>query len=173
MVYNIIRYNFKGGTNMGKKLVAYFSAEGHTAKVAKSVARQAGAELFEIAPSEPYTLADINWKNPLSRCNKEKLGKKDVPVAGEIESFDEYDTVFIGFPIWYYTAPNVVITFIKQHDWTGKKIALFATSGGSDIAKTAEKISPLFVGGEVVSSKLFKPSDSPTTVKEWLESMAE
>lgn len=171
MVYNIIRYNFKGGTNMGKKLVAYFSAEGHTAKVAKSVARQAGAELFEIAPSEPYTLADINWKNPLSRCNKEKLGKKDVPVAGEIENFDEYDTVFIGFPIWYYTAPNVVATFIKQYDWSGKKVALFATSGGSDIAKTAEKISPLFVGGEVVSSKLFKPSDSPATVKEWLESI--
>ena len=171
MVYNIIRYNFKGGTNMGKKLVAYFSAEGHTAKVAKSVAKQAGAELFEIAPSEPYTLADINWKNPLSRCNKEKLGKKDVPVAGEIENFDEYDTVFIGFPIWYYTAPNVVATFIKQYDWSGKKVALFATSGGSDIAKTAEKISPLFVGGEVVSSKLFKPSDSPTTVKEWLESI--
>lgn len=171
MVYNIIRYNFKGGTNMGKKLVAYFSAEGHTAKVAKSVAKQAGAELFEIAPSEPYTLADINWKNPLSRCNKEKLGKKDVPVAGEIENFDEYDTVFIGFPIWYYTAPNVVATFIKQYDWSGKKVALFATSGGSDIAKTAEKISPLFVGGEVVSSKLFKPSDSPATVKEWLESI--
>ncbi len=156
---------------MGKKLVAYFSAEGHTAKVAKSVAKQAGAELFEIAPSEPYTLADINWKNPLSRCNKEKLGKKDVPVAGEIENFDEYDTVFIGFPIWYYTAPNVVATFIKQYDWSGKKVALFATSGGSDIAKTAEKISPLFVGGEVVSSKLFKPSDSPATVKEWLESI--
>lgn len=94
-------------------LVVYFSAEGTTAKVAKEFGEQAGAEVFEIIPEEIYTAADINWKNPLSRCNKEQLGGKDVPVKGKIEGFENYDTVYIGFPIWYGQAPRVVHTFCK------------------------------------------------------------
>lgn len=157
---------------MSKVLVTYFSAEGHTAKVAKSLAKQANADLFEIVPLEPYTEADIKWTNPLSRCNKEKFGKKDVPIASEIEGFEDYELIYIGFPIWYYGAPNIINTFIKQYDWSGKKIALFATSGGSDIGKTAGKLAPLLDGkGEIVASLLVKPSDSPETLREWIDSI--
>ncbi|SDA20979.1 Flavodoxin [Ruminococcus sp. YE71] len=159
---------------MGKAIVAYFSAEGTTAKVAKNLARQAGLETFEIVPAEPYSAADINWKNPLARCNKEKIGKKDVPVRDTLEGFDGYDTVFLGFPIWYYGAPNIISTFVKQYDWTGKRVALFATSGGSDIGKTEEKLSPSFNGkGSIVAAKLFTGSVTKDDLKQWAEGILE
>ncbi len=132
-----------------KTLVAYFSAQGHTKRIAEDLAGIIEADLFEIVPEVPYTAADIKWTNPLSRCNKEKIGKKDVPVAGKIENFADYEAIYIGFPIWYYGAPNVVNTFCKAYDWTGKKVALFATSGGSDSGKTAEKLQPYFNGSEI------------------------
>lgn len=132
---------------MEKKLVAYFSASGVTARLGGYLAETVGADLFEIIPQEPYTEADQNWKNPLARCNKEKIGKKDVPIKNKVEGMEQYDTVYIGFPIWYWCAPNIVNTFVKQYDFTGKKIYLFATSGGSDIGKTAEKLRP-YLGNE-------------------------
>ena len=91
-------------------LVAYFSAEGTTARVAKEYAEKVGADVFEIVPETPYTRSDINYLNPLSRCNKEQIGGKEVPVAGSIEGFDKYDTVYLGFPIWYGQAPRVMHT---------------------------------------------------------------
>ncbi len=133
-----------------KTLITYFSAEhGTTAKVAKDLAEAIGADLFEIRPEKPYSAADMKWVNPLARCNKEKLGKKDVPVAGRIGNFDEYESILVGFPIWYGSAPNVVNTFCKGYDWSGKKIAVFATSGGSGIGRSAEKLEPFCKGGEV------------------------
>lgn len=126
---------------MSKAVIVYFSAEGRTAKVAKNLARQAGLEAFEIKPEVPYSDADINWKNPLARCNKEKIGKSDVPIA-DMPDISGYDTVFIGFPIWYNGAPNIIRTFVKAFDWEGKQIALFATSGGSEMGKTGEKLKP-------------------------------
>ncbi len=139
-----------------KTLVVYFSAEGHTARVAREFAESIGADVFEIVPEEPYTDADINWRNPLSRCNKEKFGKKDVPVAGRVETFGDYDTVYIGFPIWYGCAPNVVNTFCKDYDWTGKTVRIFATSGGSGIGRTAEKLQPYVKGAEAKDAKLVR-----------------
>ena len=139
-----------------KSLVTYFSAEGTTAKVAKDLAEKLTADVFEIVPEVPYTKSDIRWMNPLARCNKEKFGKKDVPVAGTVENFGEYDTVYIGFPIWYGCAPNVVNTFCQGYDWSGKKIVVFATSGGSGIGKTGEKLAPYVKGGEIVGAKLVK-----------------
>ena len=139
-----------------KTLVVYFSAEGHTARVAREFAESIGADVFEIVPEEPYTDADINWRNPLSRCNKEKFWKKDVPVAGRVETFGDYDTVYIGFPIWYGCAPNVVNTFCKDYDWTGKTVKIFATSGGSGIGKTAEKLQPYVKGAEAKDAKLVR-----------------
>ena len=157
---------------MSKAVTVFFSAQGTTAKVAKNLARQAGIEAFEITPSEPYSDADIKWTNPLARCNKEKIGKKDVPFECALKDISEYDTVFIGFPIWYYGAPNIISTFVKAFDWTGKRIALFATSGGSDIGKTAAKLEPSLGGkGEIVASKLFKPSVTKEDLKEWAESV--
>ncbi len=106
-----------------KVLVVYFSAEmGRTEKAAKALAKELDCGLFEIKPAVPYTPGDLKYMNPLARCNREKLGKKDVPVEGTIEDFGSYDLVCIGFPIWYGGAPNVVDTFAKGYDWTGKKL---------------------------------------------------
>ena len=142
---------------MSNTLVAFFSAEGTTGEVARRLAAAAGADIFEIVPEEPYSAADINWKNPLARCNKEKIGKKDVPVSGTVEGFEGYRTVFVGFPIWYYGAPNVIQTFMKGYDWSGKRIILFATSGGSDMGKTVGKLRPFIKGdARIIEAKLFK-----------------
>lgn len=143
-----------------KTLVAYFSAEaGTTARVAKDFANAIGADLFEIMPEKPYTPADLKWTNPLARCNREHIAKKDVPVAGTVDDWEQYDTVYIGFPIWYGCAPNVVNTFCGSYDWARKKIHVFATSGGSGIGKTAEKLAPYVKNGEIVGSKLVYSAD--------------
>ena len=139
-----------------KTLVTYFSAQGHTKRIAEEFAKEMGADTFEIVPEEPYTEADIKWTNPISRCNREKIGKKDVPVKGRIENFDEYERIYIAFPIWYYAAPNVVNTFCKDYDFSGKSVYVFATSGGSDIGKTAEKLNPYLKGAEVKSAQVVK-----------------
>ena len=148
---------------MSKKLVAYFSASGVTAKLAKKLAEAIDADLFEIKPVEPYSEADQNWKNPLARCNKEKIGKKDVPVSGIIE-----DGISDLFPIWYWAAPNVVNTFVKQYDFSHKKVVLFATSGGSDMGKTAEKLQP-YLGSEaeIVDAKVMNENPSLEALKAW------
>lgn len=151
-----------------KTLITYFSAEGTTAKVAKDLATAIGADLFEIKPEKPYTAADIKWTNPLARCNREKFGNKDVPVIGNVENFVDYDTVLIGFPIWYGAAPNVVNTFCKGYDWSGKRVLAFATSGGSGIGKTADKLKPYVSGAASVEAKLVR---SAAEVKSWVESL--
>jgi flavodoxin len=138
-----------------KALVIYFSAEsGKTRKVAEEFSKNIEADLFEIVPDPVYSQADLKWMNPMARCNREKFGKKDVPVTGAVENFADYDTIYIGFPIWYGCAPNVVNTFCKGYDWTGKTVHAFATSGGSGIGKTAEKLSPYIKGGTVADAKL-------------------
>ena len=142
-----------------KNLVAYFSAQGHTKKIAEELAAKIDADLFEIVPEVPYTEADIKWTNPLSRCNKEKIGKKDVPVQGSVENFADYDRIYLGFPIWYYMAPNVIATFCKNYDWNGKSVVLFATSGGSNIGKTAEKLLPYMPGATIESASVIKNVD--------------
>ncbi|WP_455268279.1 flavodoxin [Ruminococcus sp.] len=157
---------------MSKKLVAYFSASEVTAKLAKTLAEAVDGELFEIVPETPYTAADVNWVNPVSRCNKEKVGKKDVPIKNKVEDMDSFDTLFIGFPIWYWAAPNIINTFVKQYDLSGKKIVLFATSGGSDIGKTAAKIKPyLSEGAEIVDAKVLNGNQSVDALKKWAESL--
>jgi flavodoxin len=138
-----------------KTLVTYFSAEsGRTAGVAKAFAQSIGADVFEIVPEKIYTKADLNWMNPLARCNREHIAKAEVPVAGKVENFEEYDVVYVGFPIWYGCAPNVVNTFCKAYDWTGKTVYVFATSGGSGIGRSGEKLQPYVKGGTVADAKL-------------------
>ncbi len=145
---------------MGKTLVAYFSASGTTAALAKKLAEELGADLWEIRPEEPYTEADLKWTNPLARCNREKLGNKEVPVVGKVENWADYERVYLGFPIWYYCAPNVVNTFCRGYDWAGKEIVLFATSGGSGIGKTAEKLLPCVKGGKILAARLLTDEDA-------------
>ncbi|MBQ6421457.1 MAG: flavodoxin [Clostridia bacterium] len=153
---------------MKKALVACFSASGVTAKVALRLANAVDADLFEISPVQPYSEKDLKWTNPLARCNKEKIGKKDVPVSGKIENFDDYGVIFVGFPIWYYGAPNIIVTFLKSYDLAGKKIALFATSGGSDIGKTADKLRAQIPGEiDIVAAKRFLPDDNEEALRQW------
>ena len=137
-----------------KTLVLFFSAEGNTAKVAKEYAEKAGADLFEIVPEAKYTAADIRWTNPLARCNREQIAGKEVPVVGKVENFEQYEDVYIGFPIWYGQAPRVIHTFAGDYDWTGKIVHAFATSGGSGIGKTAEKLQPFITGSTITDAKL-------------------
>ncbi len=143
-----------------KSLVAFFSASGTTALLAERLAKAAEADLWEIKPVQPYSDADLKWTNPLARCNREKIGKKDVPVEGTVENWAAYDRVYLGFPIWYYGAPNVIQTFCKGYDWTGKTVVLFATSGGSDMGKTAEKLMPYMKGGTIAGAKVVNGAGS-------------
>lgn len=146
-------------------LVAYFSAElGRTRGVAKTLAEMVGADLFEIKPEKPYSDADLNWRNPMSRCNREKFGKKDVPIAEQVADWEAYDTVYLGFPIWYYGAPNVVQSFCKAYDWTGKRVFVFATSGGSGIGKTAEKLAPFLGAGKIMDARRVAGADE---LRDW------
>ena len=124
---------------MAKTLVAYFSASGVTRNAAELVARAAGADLYEICPAEPYTAADLNWRDKNSRSSREMRDKSSRPaLADHPVNLQEYDTVLLGFPIWWYVEPRIVDTFLESYDFAGKTMIPFATSGGSDIRK-AEK----------------------------------
>lgn len=125
--------------NTDKKLVAYFSCSGVTARAAKVLAEAAGADLFEIVPAQRYTEADLNWMDKKSRTTKEMNDDSCRPaIADRVQNMGEYDTVFIGFPIWWYVAPRIIQTFLESYDFSGKTVAPFFTSGGSGAGKTDE-----------------------------------
>ena len=140
---------------MSKKLVAYFSASGKTAKVAGKLAEGIGADLYEIRPELPYTKEDLNWMNKQSRSSVEMNDKSSRPaiVKGDAD-LSGYDTVYLGFPIWWYVAPTVVNTFLEAYDFAGKKIVLFATSGSSDFGNTAAELRPSAPGAEITEAKV-------------------
>ena len=124
---------------MKKVLVAYFSASGVTARAAKEIAEAVGADLYEIRPVQPYTDGDLNWMDKKSRSTVEMNDPScRPPIAAPVENMDQYDTVFVGFPIWWYVEPRIVDTFLESGDFSGKTVIPFATSGGSGISK-AEK----------------------------------
>ena len=129
---------------MSKKLVAFFSASGVTAALAQRLSRAAGADLFEIKPAVPYTSADLDWTNASSRSSVEMKNPASRPeIAEKLPSMADYDVVFLGFPIWWYVAPTIINTFLESYDFSGKTIALFATSGGSPMGRTLEILRPL------------------------------
>ena len=124
---------------MSKILIAYFSASGVTARTAKEMAKAAGADLYEICPAEPYTAADLNWMDQKSRSTLEMNDPACRPaIAAPAADLDQYDTVFLGFPIWWYQAPRIIQTFLESADFSGKTVIPFATSGGSGMGKTVE-----------------------------------
>ncbi len=138
-----------------KKLVVYFSVEyKNTEKIAKAVAKELNADIFEIIPEVPYTKDDINYMKLTSRCNKEWVKKADIPIKETVSNIQDYDEIYVGFPIWYGCAPLVVSSFLKAHDLKGKKLYVFATSGGSKIGKTAQKLAPFIEGAELVEARL-------------------
>lgn len=129
---------------MKRKLVAYFSASGVTKRVAERLAKAADADLFEIKPAVPYSQADLDWTNKKSRSSVEMGNPDSRPeIAERLENMEEYDTVFLGFPIWWYVAPTIIDTFLESYDFSGKTIVPFATSGGSGFGRTAEVLKPL------------------------------
>ena len=140
---------------MSKKLVAYFSASGTTKEAAERLAKAAGADLFEIRPAIPYTSADLNWMDKKSRSSVEMNDPDSRPeIAGVIPDISDYDTVFIGFPIWWYTAPHIIHTFLESLDFDHKTLAPFATSGGSGIGKAADELRKLCPNANWKSGKL-------------------
>lgn len=129
---------------MSGKLVAFFSASGVTAALAQRLSRAAGADLFEIKPAIPYTSADLDWTNASSRSSVEMKNPASRPeIAEKLPSMADYDVIFLGFPIWWYVAPTIINTFLESYDFSGKTIALFATSGGSPMGRTLEILRPL------------------------------
>ena len=124
---------------MSRKLVAYFSATGTTAKLAETLAEAVGADIFEIVPKVPYTAADLNWQDKKSRSTIEMQDPASRPaIAAVRDNMADYDTIFVGFPVWWYVEPRIVDTFLESYDFSGKTLIPFATSGGSGIGK-AEK----------------------------------
>ena len=126
---------------MSKTLVAYFSASGVTARTAKEIAEAVGGDLYEIRPAQPYTSADLNWMDKKSRSTLEMNDPACRPAIAEpVEHMEQYDTVFVGFPIWWYVEPRIVDTFLESYDFSGKTVIPFATSGGSGIGKAEESL---------------------------------
>lgn len=155
---------------MHKKLVAYFSASGVTAAVAKQLAQAADADLFEIKPETPYTAADLDWTNSASRSSVEMSDKKSRPAISEkCENIAEYDVIFLGFPIWWYIAPTLINTFLESADFSGKTIVLFATSGGSGFGKTVSFLKESAHGAKIVEGWLL---NGKHTEKELAEKIA-
>ena len=158
---------------MSKKIVAYFSASGTTAAVAKTLAEAAGADLYEIKPQTPYTRADLDWTNKKSRSSVEMNDKSFRPALADRDAHVEnYDTVFLGFPIWWYTAPTIIKTFLESDDITGKTSRLFATSGGSGFGKTAADLKNSAKGAVIRDGKLLNGRQSKEALTVWVNSLS-
>ena len=165
-------------TKENKTLVAYFSASGNTKKVAETIAEITGATLFEIEPAQPYTEEDLDGWNESARGTRESKDRTTRPeVKNKVENMAQYDTIYLGFPIWWYTCPTIINTFLEQYDLTGKTIIPFATSGGSDFGNTEKdlKVSApdaIFKPGKVLfkTEGVLKDVDKKT-VEEWIKSV--
>ena len=157
---------------MSRKLVAYFSASGVTAKVAEKLSEAIGADLYAIEPEVPYTKADLDWMDKKSRSTIEMNNPAFRPaITGKRDNMNDYDTVFVGFPIWWYVAPTIINTFLESYDLTDKTIIPFATSGGSDMGKTNEKLLPSCKGAKLLNGKVFKASVSGADLAKWAEGL--
>ena len=154
---------------MKEKIVAYFSASGSTARLAKTLASAAEAELYEIRPAVPYERRDLNWMDKKSRSTVEMqdpdcrpaLANTDAPVAAA-------DTIFVGFPIWWYREPSIIDSFLDAYDWSGKTVVPFCTSGGSDLGEGQTRIEELAKGANVLRGRRFSARASESELKKWL-----
>jgi len=157
---------------MSKKLVAYFSAGGTTAKVAKALAEAAGADLFEIVPEVPYTRADLDWQDKSSRSTLEMQDPSSrPPIAAKRDNMGDYDTIFVGFPIWWYVAPTIINTFLESCDLTGKTVIPFATSGGSGMGKTRERLQPSCPNATLLEGRVFASGVGKAELSTWVKSL--
>ena len=157
---------------MNRKLVAYFSASGVTAGVARNLSETIGADLFAIEPEIPYTQADLDWMDKTSGSTLEMNVPESRPaIAKKRDNMEDYDTIFVGFPIWWYVAPTIINTFLESYDLTGKTIIPFATSGGSSMGKTNEKLLPSCKGAVLLEGKILKSNASTMELMDWVNSL--
>ena len=156
---------------MNKTLVVYFSASGTTRKIAEMIAEVGDFSLYEITQKELYTSDDLNWMNKKSRSSVEMSNKKIRPEITDTDAhIKEYDTIILGFPIWWYVAPTIVNTFLEKYDFSGKKIVLFATSGGSGFGNTVKELKPSAPGAEIVEGKLLNRANKQE-IEKWVKSL--
>ena len=157
---------------MAKTLVAFFSASGVTKKVAVNLAEAAGADLFEKVPTEIYTKADLNWMDKKSRSSVEMNDRSSRPaIASKVEDMSVYDTVYVGFPVWWYREPSIIDTFMESYDFAGKKVIPFATSGGSGLGDSYKNMQALAPNANVIDGKKFSPKASVDELKAWVNSL--
>ena len=158
---------------MKKSLVAYYSVSGTTKKLAEALAEVSDADLFEIKPEIPYTKADLDWTNKESRSSVEMRNPDSRPeIANKVENIDSYQTIFVGFPIWWYVAPTIINTFLESYNFSGKTIIPFATSGGSEMGET-EKVLKKYCSGDTKwkPGKRFGSFDK-AVLKDWIDSLS-
>lgn len=158
---------------MSKKiLVAYFSASGVTSKAAWKLSEAIGADLHEIKPEVPYSSADLNWMDKKSRSSVEMNDPSSRPaIAEKLPDMKKYDVVFVGFPIWWYVAPTIINTFLESYDFSGKTIIPFATSGGSGMGKTNDKLKPSCPGATLLQGRLLNGNLSEDSLKKWVKDL--
>ena len=151
---------------MSKALVAYFSASGVTARVAENLAKAAGADLYEIKPAVPYTKDDLNWMNKQSRSSVEMRDSSSRPALADTDAdIAAYDTIFVGFPIWWYIAPTIINTFLEAYDFSGKKVVLFATSGGSGFGKAVQNLQPSAPKAQIIAGEILNGNPNEKKLK--------
>lgn len=155
---------------MSKVLVAYFSASGVTAKAAAKLAKAAGAELFEIVPEQVYTKADLNWQDKNSRSSVEMNDRSSRPaIKSKVKNMEQYDVVFVGFPVWWYREPSIIDTFMESYDFSGKTVVPFCTSGGSGLGSTSSNLQALAKGAKVIEGKRLSFMATEGSLKKWIE----
>ena len=153
---------------MSRKLVAYFSAGGVTAKVAETLSDALGADLFEIVPKVRYTKADLDWRDKTSRSTIEMNDSASRPQIESLrDNVADYDMIYVGFPIWWYVVPTIINTFLESYDLTGKTIIPFATSGGSGMGKTNEKLAPSCPGATLKDGNVFSMNATRQELADW------
>lgn len=154
---------------MSNKLVAYFSCTNSTENVAKTVAKAVEADIYKIEPKVPYTQADLDWNDRNSRTSVEMRDFSCRPeIVGGVHNMSSYDIVLIGFPIWWYNAPNIIKTFLESYDFSGKKLACFATSGSGDIVKAEAVLKSLVKSADWLDGKIL---NNETEINEWISQL--
>ena len=154
---------------MSKKLVAYFSASGSTAKLAKTLASAADAEIYEIRPAVPYERRDLNWMDKKARSTVEMQDKNCRPELADHDApIADADIVFVGFPIWWYREPSIIDSFLEAYDFSGKTVIPFLTSGGSELGEGQERIEKLARGAKVLHGRRFSARASESELKSWI-----
>ena len=157
---------------MSKTLVAYFSATGTTARAAERLAKAIGADLHEIRPKVPYTKKDLDWTDPRSRSTLEMKDKSSRPeIEGRVANMDQYDTIYVGFPIWWYVAPTIINTFLESYDFSGKTVILFATSGGSGFGKAVAGLQGSAPAAVIKEGRMLNGRQSEAELKKWLQEL--